>query len=127
MTVSGTLKNPVPSDSAWQPDDQSSALALAHGRVVELEGQVAASGEQTVERAPVADTSALRACPFCGCTVERSGAADCMSLIDYGPENGGAHVECDRCGTCGPWALEESEARRLWNLRATESKAGGAV
>jgi len=40
---------PIPSDSAWQPEDEASALALAQARVVELEAQLAAADDLTAD------------------------------------------------------------------------------
>jgi len=79
---------------------------------------------ELLERAPdpvPADPNALNPCPFCG-------GVNLMvdALI--------ATIECRSCAAGGPVGdcdaprdKQEAEARRLWNQRATEAKAGGAV
>jgi len=72
------------------------------------------------ERGLSADPNALKPCPFCGGTE-----------LHFDNLNS---VTCEKCGGTGGWGDQDApddeqktEGRRLWNQRATEAKAGGAI
>jgi Lar family restriction alleviation protein len=59
---------------------------------------------------PDVQPGALLPCPFCG-----SEAVDVLTPFMAGSAK---VIECEGCGTEGPWADDETEATKLWNKRA---------
>lgn len=63
-------------------------------------------------RAPIE----LNPCPFCGETDQENFAYG-PGTDDEGFTENSCVVECQNCGTRGPWAKEYKEASQLWNKR----------
>ena len=75
-----------------------------------LESVVQPQQDSGVPLNPDIQPGALLPCPFCG--------SEAVEVLTPFMARSAKVIECEKCGTEGPWADDETEATKLWNKRA---------